>query len=446
MLLAHLLPNALQLLLATLLSPEHQQTGVNPPGEGEITFELRHLYATTDSGRNVFSDIHSTSAVAAANSTYTIPTTLLTTSRQRPRDCHPDSAAISHHNLDPETAIEWDDHHVVGPRTDKRQTLLQLAKMTFNSFYDGPDGHQEWYELDPYWKKNHPFGWEPSSDGLRGQIFASPDNSTVVVAIKGTSAPWIVGGEDGPTKKKDKLNNNLLFSCCCGRVGPSWTPVCGCYADAVKGGAGARYRCDRECVERSLVDEESLFYPVGINLYNNISYMYPDANIWLTGHSLGGSLASLIGLTFGAPVVTFEAPGDRLAARRLHLPSPPSTQHIIQVYHTADPVPVGACTGIFSLCAIGGYAIESRCHLGQIIKYDTVGKKGWSVSIRNHPIQVMIDYVLSDDGTDWGLASEGGCVGRCEKREVPRPEVEKDCSVSGVNCGLLARSDEVFLD
>ena len=58
------------------------------------------------------------------------------------------------------------------------------------------------------------------------------------------------------------------------------------------------------------------------NLYNNVTYMYPDANIWLIGHSLGGSLAALMGATFGAPVVAFETPADRLAARRLHLPSP----------------------------------------------------------------------------------------------------------------------------
>jgi lipase ATG15 len=72
------------------------------------------------------------------------------------------------------------------------------------------------------------------------------------------------------------------------------------------------------------------------NLYNNVSYMYPNANIWLSGHSLGGALSSLIGVTFGAPVVAFEAPAEKLAAARLHLPSPPSTQHITHFYHTAD--------------------------------------------------------------------------------------------------------------
>lgn len=42
----------------------------------------------------------------------------------------------------------------------------------------------------------------------------------------------------------------------------------------------------------------------------------------MIGHSLGGALAGLLGVTFGVPVVAFEAPGEKMAARRLHLPSP----------------------------------------------------------------------------------------------------------------------------
>jgi len=82
-------------------------------------------------------------------------------------------------------------------------------------------------------------------------VFATPDNSTVVVSIKGTSA-GLIGG--GPTKQKDKLNDNLLFSCCCARVGWSWTTVCDCYRGSSK--------CDEDCVEEALTNE-SLFYPIG---------------------------------------------------------------------------------------------------------------------------------------------------------------------------------------
>lgn len=102
--------------------------------------------------------------------------------------------------------------------------------------------------------QSYPFGWEPDADGFRGHIFATPDNSTVVISVKGTSAGWYTGG-GGPTTRKDKLNDNLLFSCCCARVGPTWSTVCGCYE--------GNYKCDQGCLEKSLA-EDSLFYSVGV--------------------------------------------------------------------------------------------------------------------------------------------------------------------------------------
>lgn len=38
----------------------------------------------------------------------------------------------------------------------------------------------------------------------------------------------------------------------------------------------------------------------------------------------------------------------------------PSTHHITHVYHTADPIPMGVCTGMTSLCSVGGYALETK--------------------------------------------------------------------------------------
>src|SRR5712671_993340 len=289
-----------------------------------------------------------------------------------------------------------------------------------------------------------PVGWEPDDDGFRGYVFATEDNSTVVLTIKGTSIP-IVGG--GPTIEKDKLNDNLLFSCCCARVSRTWTPVCDCYRSGRK--------CNEECVESALIDD-SLFYPTGVvrslclssimalnmleqNLYNNITSLYPNANIWVIGHSLGGSLASLLGVTFGVPVVAFEAAGERMAAQRLHLPSPvrssslifmyarqfftfpiqPSTHHITHVWHTADPIAMGTCTGSFSTCGVAGYAMESRCHIGNIIEYDTVTELSWAVRLTNHPIATVIDNVLSKA---WPAAEKQG-------REVPEFKRQDDCVV-----------------
>ena len=120
------------------------------------------------------------------------------------------------------------------------------------------------------------------------------------------------------------------------------------------------------------------------------------------------------------------------------LPWQPSTHHVTHVYHTADPIAMGTCTGIFSSCSLGGYAMETkydqycttlslavlsthyRCHLGKSIVYDTVSNLSWSVDVRTHGIVNVIDNIL---GKPWPPADEVG-------REVPEPQLEVDCVVS----------------
>ncbi|XP_006459987.1 hypothetical protein AGABI2DRAFT_67491 [Agaricus bisporus var. bisporus H97] len=149
-------------------------------------------------------------------------------------------------------ALTWSEDEVEGPDVSNKEMLITLAKMTANAYVEAKDS--EWYDLKDRWNSSHPFGWSPTDNGFRGHVFVSEDNFTVVVSVKGTSAPWVAGG-GGPTMKKDKLNDNLLFSCCCARVGPTWSTVCGCYSGS--------YQCGQTCIEDAL-QEETLFYPVGI--------------------------------------------------------------------------------------------------------------------------------------------------------------------------------------
>ncbi|KAI5831372.1 alpha/beta-hydrolase [Schizophyllum commune Tattone D] len=388
-----LLPSALRALIIST----HLVTPPPAPEPPALEFQLRHHHgvaANSTSPRVIFADVPQAFHTASQSTIQTRPVTI-----HRPSSFAAfNSARFRFRNpLDIEP-LRWDAEEVPGPDYTRRDVLLQLAKMTHNSYYE--PSNKEWYDLGKDWNNTFPFGWEPDAAGFRGHIFVSTDNSTVVISVKGTST-----GLWEPSRALDKLNDNLLFSCCCAKVGPTWTPVCPC----AQGGG----KCDEECVERSLVDE-SLFYPIGLNLYNNVTYMYPDANIWLIGHSLGGSLAALMGATFGAPVVAFETPADRLAARRLHLPSPPSTLHITHVFHTADPIPMGACTGVTSMCAIGGYALESRCHLGQRIVYDTITQLGWAQDVRTHPIKVIIDQLL---GKPWNATKIGPKPGEGEPKQ-----------------------------
>ena len=65
--------------------------------------------------------------------------------------------------------------------------------------------------------------------------------------------------------------------------------------------------------------------------------------------------------------------------------------------------------------------MESRCHLGKTIVYDTVSNLSWGVDLRTHPIANMIEKILVDP---WPPAEELG-------REVPEavPQ-DDDCVVS----------------
>lgn len=63
--------------------------------------------------------------------------------------------------------------------------------------------------------------------------------------------------------------------------------------------------------------------------------------------------------------------------------------------------------------------METRCHLGKSIVYDTVEKKGWYNSLARHPIKVVITQVLNED---WGNVTKG-------ERPVPEASSEEDCVV-----------------
>lgn len=159
----------------------------------------------------------------------------------------------------------WDPIEVLGPDIEDRHTLSQLARMSGNAY--ALPGQKNWYDLDSAWNivshhrleppqlnhrrpKSFPFGWEDRTIGFRGHVFLSSDNNTAILSIKGTTL-------QGPTSKKDKYNDNLLFSCCCARVDFSWvfSTVCDCYS--------GHWTCDNHCLTKALI-EDSLFYSVGM--------------------------------------------------------------------------------------------------------------------------------------------------------------------------------------
>ncbi|KAK5087149.1 hypothetical protein LTR05_004320 [Lithohypha guttulata] len=269
------------------------------------------------------------------------------------------------------------------PNTSDKETVVNLAKMTSDAYLFDPR-EPSWLNTSLGYNFTSRFGWE--GDGIRGHVFTTEDYGNVIVAFKGTTID--------PRDKisgQDQTNDNKLFSCCCGAQNPyHYVPVCNC--------STGQFQCDSNCLATSLLQNDS-YYDAAMFVVGQIQGLYPKATFWLVGHSLGGALASLVGLTLDIPSVSYEAPGERLAAQRMGLLPWDVTDRVRRptMYHignTADPIFEGSCTGLFSLCAFWGLSLESRCHSGKKCTYDTVKDKGWRVSVTNHRINYVIENVL----------------------------------------------------
>lgn len=103
------------------------------------------------------------------------------------------AAAREHGHFQILDASAWSLDEVSGPDVTDKETVLSLAKMTLDAYTLEPFSG-EWKDVKGGFNYSNSFGWD--ADGLRGHIFADKDNSTIVIAIKGTSAGklWMMLG------------------------------------------------------------------------------------------------------------------------------------------------------------------------------------------------------------------------------------------------------------
>jgi lipase ATG15 len=277
--------------------------------------------------------------------------------------------------------------NVPGPDITDKRTVISFANMSEDAYK--PDfSDPEWMDVGKEYNNSIPFGWEDS--GIRGQVFSDETNSTVVLAVKGTTVSMFEGNG---TSGHDKDNDNIFGSCCCGQGGAYlWRQVCDCQTGT--------YTCDQQCVAKELV-KPNRYYEATLELFDEVLKLYPRSNIITTGHSLGGVLASFIGLRHGLPAVTFEAYPQALAAARLGLQvagrDSPLRRNTGSFHfgHTADPVYMGTCNGASSFCSIAGYAFETSCHTGKRCTYDVVKDWGWRQSTNTHRLLYAIENVYN---------------------------------------------------
>lgn len=80
-------------------------------------------------------------------------------------------------------AKAWTLEDVPGPNVTDKETVLNLAIMASDAYVlDTTD--PAWMNLTDGFNQSQGFGWQ--TYGIRGHVFADQDNSTIVVAIKGT--------------------------------------------------------------------------------------------------------------------------------------------------------------------------------------------------------------------------------------------------------------------
>ncbi|KAI5285854.1 putative lipase atg15 [Ascosphaera acerosa] len=181
---------------------------------------------------------------------------------------------------------DWTVDQVDGPDVTDKETVLSLAKMAANAYIMLP-GTEKWADVSGPFNHSQNFGWQ--DDGLRGHIYATADNATVVVSLKGTTTALFDGQG---TTTNDKENDNLYFSCCCGQGGSFlWRQVCDCATDT--------YACNATCLAGHL-RAENRYYRAALDLYANVTALYPASNVWVVGHSLGGAVSSMLGQTYTA--------------------------------------------------------------------------------------------------------------------------------------------------
>ncbi|KAI8811078.1 Alpha/Beta hydrolase protein [Cladochytrium replicatum] len=295
------------------------------------------------------------------------------------------------HDASPLSPVKFDySQRPLVPNIADPATVRNLGFMASDAYLDDASRNKDWKPV-PGWDVSNRFGWE--SDGVRGYVFADEHAEIVVLSFRGLSPTFPTGG----TSARDKSNDNVMFSCCAGKT--TWTG----YITYDCAAANPPNTCREDCIQYHTNFADS-YYNLAQTLYLAIRQYYAASTIWVTGHSHGGALASLIALTNGIPSISFSTPASLLFAHRLGLlpggfgpaterpafPDYTSFLATLQIYHIlieSDPIPAGECTSFFSQCRRNGYILETHCQLGRVC---TIEDPGGRQDVAQHSTGAML--------------------------------------------------------
>jgi hypothetical protein len=133
------------------LFPAHvaQHPHVRPPPSNALNFHLRHFHVATSSAHvylaDVPHDLFPTSSLASA------PLSIVTSPLRTTRPSSPDHFQAARHlsKRGQSATLDWQEDEVPGPDVTRRESLLLLAKMTSNTYFE--PSNRGWYNLTDEW-------------------------------------------------------------------------------------------------------------------------------------------------------------------------------------------------------------------------------------------------------------------------------------------------------